>query len=100
MMLPTAHEVAQDLAKLHEMEFGGKRRGRMRISRAGLRELSKRGRLERPFLEQLAGEVLEEGLVLIDLDDYFALIQAKVMRRYRSVTKTVVKRLLAQKESA
>lgn len=100
MMLPTAHEVAHDLAELHEMEFGGKRRGRMRIARARLRELSKRGRLEESFLQQLDAEVLERGLVLIDLDDYFALIQAKVMRRYRSVTKTEVKKFLAQKESA
>ncbi len=98
MSLPTAQEVVQDLAELHETEFGGKRRGRMRIARARLRELSKRGRLEDTFLRQLDEEMRERGLVLIDFDDYFVIIEASVMRRYRSVTKTVVKRFLALKE--
>ena len=97
MKSPTPQQVAKYLVKIHEMPFGGKKRGRMKITRAGLRELSKRGRLENAFLSSLTTEMFQEGFMFIDLDKYFVVIQAKVTRRYRSISKNVMHQFLAQK---
>ena len=95
---PTTREVAEDLTRIYEKSFGGKQRGRMRISRVRLRDLSKRGRLEETFLQELTAAALDEGLVLVNLEDYFAVVKADTMRRYRSVTKAVLEELEMEKE--
>ena len=98
MKSPTPQQVAEYLVEIYEMPFGGEKRGRMKITRAVLRELSKRGRLEDTFLNGLTTEMFEEGFMFIDLDEYFVVIQSKVTQRYRSVSKNVVNQLLAQNE--
>ena len=69
----------------------------MKISRASLRELSNRRRLEHSFLKQLSEAAFENGLIIVDRDDYFAVVRSHTMERYRSVTKTVVDEFLAEK---
>ena len=94
---PTPQEVAKFLDELYDKPFGGKERARMKISRASLRELSNRRRLEDSFLKQLSEAAFENGLIIVDLDDYFGVVRAHTMGRYRSVTKTVVNEFLAEK---
>lgn len=89
----TPREVVEDLKHLYRQPFGGKERGRMRISRARLRELSIRGRLEEAFIQELTDVALDEGLVIVNLDDYFAIVKKSTMLRYRSVTKSMLNEL-------
>ena len=83
-------EVAKQLSKIYESEFGGKDRGRYKISRSNLRRLAGRKRLEDATVSRIADAALELGYIVIDLGDYFSVVEEAVMLNYRPVPKSVL----------
>ncbi len=82
---PTAESVAQVLAALYEETFGGKERGKYRISSRHLRELYGRRRLYAEDIVQLSRELLEQGFILIDLDSFYVVVSLNAFVNYRRV---------------
>lgn len=83
-------DVAQALIDIYEQTFGGKNRGRFKISRSNLRRLSGRKRLEDTTIEKIADAAYDKGLIVVDLGDYFAVVEEGVMRNYRPVPKSIL----------
>ena len=90
-MIKSPEEVAQFLSDIYEKQFGGKKRGRYRISRINLRSLSGRKILQEGIVEAVTYRALEDfGLVITDLGDEFSVIEVDVLRNYRAVPKSVL----------
>jgi len=86
--------VAQKLSAIYERSFGGKNRGRYKISRVKLRQLSGRKRLEDSTIDKIINISYEMGYVVVDLGDYFAVVEEGVMNNYRPVPQSVVADLI------
>lgn len=86
MTLTTAIEVAERMRDAHEASFGGKTRGRFKMTRDSFRDkLAGRTKLEKSFVEEIARVALSEyQLVLIDLGSEIAVIQEQKVRAWRS----------------
>lgn len=82
--------VARELCQLFEVEFGGKKRGRYRISEKFLRHLFGKARLYPETITLLQREVFERGFVLIDMDGFFVVIGAKTLSTYRRAGPAIV----------
>lgn len=93
-MAKEPHEVVASLAKIYEQEFGGKERGRFKIARSSLRRLTGNKRLHDKALSDIADAAFDAGYVLIDLGDYFAVVEEAVMLNYRPVPKSVLAQVL------
>lgn len=91
-----ADEVVALLAALYEQEFGGKDRGRFKIARSNLRRLTGRKRLDDKALSDITDAAFDAGYVLIDLGDYFAVVEEAVMLNYRPVPKSVLAQVLEE----
>ena len=83
-------ELAGKLASLHEAEFGGKPRGRFRISQKFLRRLAGRKRLYPDMIEALRRAMFERGLALIDLDTFYVVLSIRTFSTYRRVDPSIV----------
>ncbi len=81
---------ANALCDLFEHEFGGKRRGRYRISEKFMRHMMGCVRLYPETITSLQRAVFEKGLVLIDMDSYFVVVSSKTLSSYRRVGPGVV----------
>jgi hypothetical protein len=88
--MKTPTQVADDLTRIYNWEFGGKDRGRFRISRRQLRRLSGRGRLEDSILSQFVQHCYERGLVVTDLGDEFSVIEVAAMQNYRKAPSRLI----------
>ena len=77
--------VAQELAALYEQPFGGKDRGRFRISTKLMCELAGRRRLYAEDVLAIGRELFELGYVIIDMETYFAVLSQRTLRSYRRV---------------
>ncbi|GHU18115.1 hypothetical protein FACS189475_03060 [Betaproteobacteria bacterium] len=93
---PNPEKVAELLSKIYEYEFGGKEKGRYKISRSNLRRLACRKRLEDATINKITDAVFELGYIMIDLGDYFAVVKESVMLNYRPVPKSVLLRHLKE----
>lgn len=82
--------VATKLAKLYDLEFAGKVRGRYRISMKQFRALTGRRRVPAQMLKKIADELFELGFVLIDLESYFIVLAQSTFRSYRRVGDTTL----------
>lgn len=80
-----ADRVAQTLAGLYEASFGGKERGKYRISSRHLRDLCGRRRLYAEDIVLLARALFEQGFVLIDLDSFYVVVSMNAFVNYRRV---------------
>ncbi|MFA9474851.1 MAG: hypothetical protein ACERJ2_09855 [Filomicrobium sp.] len=78
-------QVAWELAALYDVSFGGKQLGRFRISLKLMRELSGRRRLYEDDVDQIRRELFELGYVLIDMQNYFAVLSQRTLSSYRRV---------------
>jgi hypothetical protein len=78
-------EIAARLADLYEVGFGGKNRGRYRISMKYLRMLAGRNRVSPEAIRKISEELFEFGFVLIDLETYFVVLAQNTFRGYRRV---------------
>ena len=82
---PTVEQIAEVLGGLYERKFGGKDRGRYRISRKLLYRLAARERLPAELLQRLSDELFEQGFILIDMETFFVLLEQRLFRNYRRV---------------
>ena len=82
----TAAEMAVRLAELYEESFGGKDRGRYRISMKYLRELSGCPRLYVEDTRSIERELYARGYVLVDLESFFVVLSQKTFGSYRRVS--------------
>lgn len=83
---PTPRQVAAQLAELYERGFGGKERGRYRISMKHLRVLTKRKRVPSILLRKIAEELFELGYVLIDMETFVVVMAQRTFTSYRRVS--------------
>lgn len=83
-------EVVEILWGLHRKQFAGKSEGRYRISRAGLRAITGRRRMEDSFIEEIINEAFEQDLIIVELEDEFAVIKRSILEGYRNVPKRVI----------
>jgi hypothetical protein len=95
---PTERQVAAQLAELYERGFGGKERGRYRLSMKHLRVLTKRKRVPPALLRRLAEELFELGYVLIDMETFFVVLAQRTFTSYRRVSDGAVLGLIGEKE--
>ena len=95
---PTERQVAAQLAELYERGFGGKERGRYRLSMKHLRVLTKRKRVPPALLRRLAEELFELGYVLIDMETFFVVLAQRTFTSYRRVSDGAVPGLIGEKE--
>lgn len=83
---PDERTVAARLAGLYEEAFGGKPRGRYRISMKHMKALTGRRRVPAQTLQKIAEELYELGYVLIDQETFFAVLAQRTFSSYRRVS--------------
>ncbi len=69
-----ASSLADRLAKLYDISFGGKTSGRYRIAAKILRKAAGRRRLYEDDIRLLQRAVFDRGFVLIDMEAYFVVL--------------------------
>lgn len=85
-----ANPVAAALARLYEESFGGKERGRYRISTKFLRQIAGRKRLYAEEIEAIGRALFERGFVLIDLESFVVVLSQKTFDSYRRVNEAAI----------
>ncbi|MBW8640194.1 hypothetical protein K1W69_23575 [Hoeflea sp. WL0058] len=83
--------VADRLAELYERKFGGKDKGRYRISVRLVREAAGRNRLYEDDVKMLTRSMLEKGFVLIDMDSFFVVMGMNSFVNYRRANEELLK---------
>ncbi len=78
-------DLADQLVSLYKAEFGGKPRGRFRISRKALCQIAGCKRIYPETTQALQRSLFERDYVLIDLDSFFAVLSARTFATYRRV---------------
>jgi hypothetical protein len=81
---------AERLAGLYEESFGGKPRGRFRISMKHLRALTGRRRLYPEQIAALGRALYELGYVLVDLESFFVVLSQRTFASCRRVNETSI----------
>ncbi len=81
---------ANRLATLYNESFGGKSKGRYRISVKLVRQLAGKRRLYEDDIRALTREMLERGYVLIDMDSFFVVMGANTFVNYRRANEDVL----------
>jgi hypothetical protein len=76
---------ADQLAALYEQPFGGKVRGRYRVSMKLLRQVLGCRRVYPEVFQALSRALYERGYVLIDLENYFVVLSQRTFGGYRRV---------------
>jgi hypothetical protein len=87
-------QVAERLADLYDQKFGGKDRGRFRISMKHLRALAGRKRIPVGLVSKISEELFELGYVLVDLETYFIVMSQATFRSYRRVSDSYVSSMM------
>lgn len=98
-IVPT-YEVATNLADLYGISFGGKPKGRYRISPKLMRKLSGRRRLSESYIRELSGELFEIGYVLVDLELYYAVVSIQTFSSYRRLNDFLVEGFSSDEEES
>lgn len=97
---PTERQVAAQLAELYGQGFGGKQRGRYRVSMKHLRVLTKRKRVPSAVLRKIGEELFELGYVLIDMETFFVVLAQRTFTSYRRVSDGAVLSLVGGGEQS
>ena len=97
-MNKTPADVAKELAGIYEKTFGGKKRGRYKISRGSLCRLSSRKRLEDSTIDKITDAAYDIGYIIVNLGEYFAVVEESVMLNYRPVPKSVLSEFIQNNE--
>ena len=97
-MYKTPADVAKDLADIYEKTFGGKKRGRYKISRGSLCSLSSRKRLEDSIIDKITDAAYDIGYIIVNIGEYFAVVEEGVMLNYRPVPKSVLSEFVQNNE--
>jgi hypothetical protein len=97
---PTEREVAAQLAELYQRSFGGKQRGRYRVSMKHLRVLTGRKRVPPLLLRKIAEELFDLGYVLIDMETFFVVLAQRTFTSYRRVSDSAILSLIGDDNPA
>ena len=89
------HEIAARLASLYDEAFGGKPRGRYRISMKHMKLLTGRRRIPAETMAKITDEMFEMGYVLIDLETFFVVLAQSTFSSYRRASDDSVASLIA-----
>lgn len=90
----TERQVAEWLAGFYDRKFGGKDRGRFRISMKHMKLLTQRRRIPAEIVRKIGEELFELGFVLIDLETFFVILPQRSFRSYRRVSDSCVAEIL------
>ncbi len=90
-------QVAETLAAFYNQDFGGKEKGRYRISVKLMRTLLGRRRLYEGDITALARALLEQGFVLVDMETFFVVMSANSFVNYRRVGDAAVHQTIESK---
>ena len=82
---PTTANVVDRLVALYERPFGGKRRGRYRVSMKLLCGLFDQRRVWPEQIEAIRRGLYQRGYLLVDLETYFAVVSQQTFVSYRRV---------------
>ena len=74
---------ADHLESLYSRAFGGKPKGRYRVSAKLVREIAGRRRLYEGDVRALTRAMLERGYVLVDMESFFVVLSANTFVNYR-----------------
>jgi len=85
-----ADAVATELARLYDVPFGGKDRGRYRISVKFLEKLARRRRLYPDERLAIARALFEHGFIMLDMETYFVVLSQKTFASYRRVNESAI----------
>jgi hypothetical protein len=86
----TPEDISANLAEIYDSEFAGKESSNFKISKADMRTLSGRTRLEKPFLELVNDELSGFELHLVDWDDYFVILDTERFVKLRKVPSKMI----------
>ncbi len=86
----TERQIAERLAGFYERKFGGKDRGRFRISMKHMKLLTQRRRIPGETIRRIGEELFELGFVLIDLETFFVILPQRSFRSYRRLSDSCV----------
>lgn len=89
-------QAADILVDLYAQEFGGKDKGRYRISEKLMRQLLKRRRLYEADITALSRAMFQRGYVFLDLDGFFVVLSANSFVNYRRVADANIQSALDQ----
>ena len=87
---PAMPEIAERLVALYEHPFGGKQRGRYRVSMKLMRWLFGQRRVWPEQIKALQRALYERGYVLIDLEAYFVIVSQNTFTNYRRVNDATI----------
>jgi len=93
-----AEDMLYILLDIYRKEFGGKKKCRYQISRSQFRRLAGRRKLRDAFIEEVAEQCLENGLLLIIFEDNIAVIRTSVVRKYRSVPMDIIESVIEEED--
>ncbi|MDO9528556.1 MAG: hypothetical protein Q7J27_05265 [Syntrophales bacterium] len=82
--------VGKAIEGIFNEKFGGKEKGRYRISRADLLKIANEKTFNDDNIKKIQTNIQKKGFVLVDLGSEFAIIDDKSMYNYRKVTKKIV----------
>lgn len=96
------NEVVDDLIALYTEKFGGKSKGRYKISKENLAYLSARVNLQEVIINQLRDEMLKEGYSFIKIHDdektSFIIIDNNIFTNYREVPLRLIRQCIKNAE--
>jgi len=87
-------QMADRLARLYDLPYGGKAQGRYRISAKLFHALAGRRRLYEDDIRLITRELLERGYVLIDMGTYYSVLTAATAGSYRRVNAEALNHVL------
>jgi hypothetical protein len=91
-------ELAEILAEIYEISFGGKTKGRFRTARKNIRKLSNLPILTEDYIQDVSIWLRRVNLILIDLDHSFAILPGTAMRSVRRVPENIISQFLMVSE--
>ena len=77
------HRIAQRIIALYERPFGGKTRGRFRISMKHLRQLCGMKRLYESDMTALHRALYAHGYAMVDMETYVVVLSHRTFASYR-----------------
>lgn len=82
--------IAQRIIALYERPFGGKTRGRFRISMKHLRQLCRMKRIYEADMTDLQRALYAHGFAMVDMETYVVILSHRTFASYRRLNDTSV----------
>jgi hypothetical protein len=95
----TCDDVVETLVALYNEAFGGKERGRFRISTKLVRRIFGQRRVWPEQIEAVRRALYERGFLFIDLETYFAIVGQQTFAGYRRANETCINVAFGQSAS-